>query len=31
MLELQTPHGYIIRLTSQAQVGWLGGLLAVLD
>ena len=30
MLELQTPHGYVIRFTSQTQVGWLGGLLAAL-
>lgn len=30
MLELQTPHGYIIRLTSQTQVAWLDGLLTAL-
>ena len=30
MLELQTPHGYVIRLSSQAQVGWLDDLLAAL-
>lgn len=29
-LELQTPHGYVIRLGSQAQVGWLGAVLAAL-
>ncbi|RJG02117.1 IS66 family insertion sequence element accessory protein TnpA [Noviherbaspirillum sedimenti] len=30
MLELETPHGYVIRLRSQAQVGWLGAVLAAL-
>jgi hypothetical protein len=30
VLELQTPHGYLIRLGSQAQVGWLGAVLAAL-
>jgi len=30
MLELETPHGYVIRLGSQAQVGWLGAVLAAL-
>jgi transposase-like protein len=30
MLELQTPHGYMIRLGSQAQVAWLGAVLAAL-
>lgn len=30
MLELQTPHGYVIRLGSQAQVAWLGSVLAAL-
>jgi hypothetical protein len=30
MLELRTPHGYLIRLSSQDQVGWLGGVLAAL-
>ena len=30
MLELETPHGYVIRLTSESQIGWLTGLLAVL-
>jgi hypothetical protein len=30
MLELQTPQGYVIRLGSQAQVDWLGGVLAAL-
>ena len=29
-LELQTPHGYVIRLGSAAQVGWLGAVLAAL-
>lgn len=30
MLELETPHGYVIRLRSHAQVGWLGAVLAAL-
>ena len=30
MLELETPHGYVIRLTSESQIGWLAGVLAVL-
>ena len=30
MLELQTPHGYVIRFGSQEQIGWLGVLLAAL-
>lgn len=30
MLELRTPHGYVIRLSSQDQVHWLGGVLEVL-
>lgn len=30
VLELQTPYGYLIRLRSAAQVGWLGAVLAVL-
>lgn len=29
-LELQTPHGYVIRLGSAAQVAWLGAVLAAL-
>lgn len=29
-LELRTPQGYLIRLSSQEQVGWLGGVLAAL-
>jgi hypothetical protein len=29
-LELRTPEGYVIRLTSQPQVDWLGGVLAAL-
>lgn len=29
-LELRTPEGYVIRLSSQAQVDWLGGVLAAL-
>jgi hypothetical protein len=29
-LELETPHGYVIRLGSEAQVGWLGAVLAAL-
>jgi hypothetical protein len=30
MLELETPHGYVIRLGTQAHVGWLGAVLAAL-
>lgn len=30
-LELQTPDGYVIRLGSAAQVGWLGAVLAALS
>jgi hypothetical protein len=30
MLELETPHGYVIRLRSQAQVDWLGAVLTAL-
>jgi len=30
MLELRTPHGYVIRLSSQDQVRWLGGILEAL-
>lgn len=30
MLELETPHGYVIRLTSESQIGWLAGVLALL-
>jgi len=30
MLELETPHGYVIRLGSEAHVGWLGAILAAL-
>jgi hypothetical protein len=30
MLELRTPHGYVIRLSNQDQVRWLGGVLAAL-
>lgn len=29
-LELHTPEGYLIRMSSQEQVGWLGGVLAAL-
>jgi hypothetical protein len=29
-LELRTPHGYVVRLTSQAQVAWLGSVLELL-
>lgn len=29
-LELRTPDGYVIRLSSQVQIGWLGGVLAAL-
>ena len=30
MLELETPHGYVIRFYSQEQLGWLGAVLAEL-
>jgi hypothetical protein len=30
VLELETPHGYVIRLGSQVHVGWLGAVLAAL-
>jgi hypothetical protein len=30
MLELETPHGYVIRLTNESQIGWLAGILAAL-
>lgn len=30
MLELETPHGYVIRLTGEAQISWLASVLAVL-
>jgi hypothetical protein len=30
ILELETPHGYVIRLRSQAHVGLLGAVLAAL-
>ena len=30
MLELETPHGYVIRLGSEAHVLWLGAVLAAL-
>jgi hypothetical protein len=30
MLELETPHGYVIRLGSLSPVEWLGAVLAVL-
>lgn len=30
MLELRTPHGYVIRLSNQDQVRWLGGVLEAL-
>jgi hypothetical protein len=30
MLELETPHGYVIRLGNEAHVGWLGAILAAL-
>lgn len=30
MLELKTPHGYVIRLTSESQIGWLASVLAAL-
>ena len=30
ILELRTPHGYVIRLSSQDQVRWLGGVLEAL-
>lgn len=29
-LEIRTPHGYVIGLTSQDQVCWLGGVLEAL-
>lgn len=29
-LELETPQGYVIRISSQEQVGWLGDVLAAL-
>lgn len=29
-LELRTPHGYVVRLTSRDQVAWLGGVLELL-
>jgi hypothetical protein len=29
-LELQTPHGYVIRIASDEQLGWVKGLLEVL-
>lgn len=29
-LELQTPHGYVIRIASLEQFGWVKGLLEVL-
>src|SRR4051812_45733366 len=29
-LELETPHGYVIRIASDEQLGWVKGLLAVL-
>ena len=29
-LELRTPQGYLIRLSSREQVGWLDGVLAAL-
>jgi hypothetical protein len=30
MLELRTPHGYVIRLSHHEQVRWLGGVLEAL-
>ncbi len=30
VLELRTPQGYLIRLSSREQVGWLGGVLEAL-
>lgn len=30
MLELRTPHGYVIRLSHPDQVRWLGGVLEAL-
>ena len=30
MLEVRTPHGYVIRLSNQDQVRWLGGVLEAL-
>jgi hypothetical protein len=29
-MELQTPHGYVIRIASLEQLGWVKGLLEVL-
>lgn len=29
-LEVRTPHGYVVRLTSRDQVTWLGGVLELL-
>ena len=29
-LELRTPHGYVVRLTSRDQVAWLGSVLELL-
>ena len=29
-MELQTPHGYVIRIASREQLGWVKGLLEVL-
>ncbi len=29
-LELRTPHGYVVRLTSRDQIAWLGGVLELL-
>jgi hypothetical protein len=30
MLELTTPHGYVIRVANASQIGWLAGILAAL-
>ena len=30
MLELRTPHGFVIRLSHHEQAGWLSGVLAAL-
>lgn len=30
VLELCTPHGYVVRLASRDQVAWLGGVLELL-
>lgn len=30
VLELRTPHGYVIRLTQPHQIGWLGDVLEAL-